>query len=87
MKPTTFAVKDFSALHSTTEATFAEAEATARRYSAEGGGNCPATITDSHGCEWSVWAIGDIVTATNLGIAAVAALIGYGLVEFVRNRL
>ena len=60
MKPTTFAVKDFSALHSTTEATFAEAEATARRYSAEGGGNCPATITDSHGCEWSVWAIGDI---------------------------
>jgi hypothetical protein len=34
-----------------------------------------------------VWAIGDIVTATNFGIAAIAALIGYGLVEFVRNRL
>jgi hypothetical protein len=33
------------------------------------------------------WAIGDILTAANFGIAAVAALIGYGLVEFVRNRL
>jgi hypothetical protein len=33
------------------------------------------------------WAIADIVTAANFGIAAVAALIGYGLVEFVRNRL
>jgi hypothetical protein len=33
------------------------------------------------------WAIGDIFTAANFGIAAVAALIGYGLVEFVRNRL
>lgn len=60
MKPIMFTVKDFSALHSTTEARFAEAVATGRRYSTAGGGSCPATITDSHGCEWSVWAIGDV---------------------------
>jgi len=28
-----------------------------------------------------VWALGDIVTAANFGIAMIAALIGYGLVE------
>ena len=33
------------------------------------------------------WAIGDILTGANFGIAVVAALIGYGLVECVRNRL
>ena len=33
------------------------------------------------------WAIRDIFTATNFGIAMIAALIGYVLVEFVRNRL
>jgi hypothetical protein len=34
-----------------------------------------------------VWAIRDIFTAINFGIATIAALIGYVLVEFVRNRL
>src|SRR4030081_2667634 len=34
-----------------------------------------------------VWALGDILTAANFGIAMIAALIGYGLVEFLRNRL
>lgn len=34
-----------------------------------------------------VWALGDILTAANLAIALIAALIGYGLVEFLRNRL
>jgi hypothetical protein len=34
-----------------------------------------------------LWALGDILTADNFGIAMVAALIGYGLVEFLRNRL
>jgi hypothetical protein len=34
-----------------------------------------------------VWALGDILTAANFGIATIAALIGYGLVEFLRNRL
>jgi hypothetical protein len=34
-----------------------------------------------------VWAIGDIFTATNFMIAFIAALIGYVLVEFLRNRL
>jgi hypothetical protein len=34
-----------------------------------------------------VWALGDILTATSFGIAMIAALIGYGLVEFLRNRL
>ena len=34
-----------------------------------------------------VWALGDILTAANFGIAAIAALIGYGLVEYLRNRL
>jgi hypothetical protein len=33
------------------------------------------------------WALGDILTVANFGIAAIAALIGYGLVEFLRNRL
>ena len=34
-----------------------------------------------------VWALGDILTAANFGIAMIAAFIGYGLVEFLRNRL
>jgi hypothetical protein len=34
-----------------------------------------------------VWALVDILTAANFGIAMIAALIGYGLVEFLRNRL
>ena len=34
-----------------------------------------------------VWALGDILTAANFGIGMIAALIGYGLVEFLRNRL
>ena len=34
-----------------------------------------------------LWAFGDIVTTANFGIAIFAALIGYGLVEFLRNRL
>ena len=34
-----------------------------------------------------VWALADILTAANFGIAMIAALIGYGLVEFLRNRL
>lgn len=33
------------------------------------------------------WAIRDIFTAANLGIALVASLIGYVLIEFVRKRL
>ncbi|MGO9242475.1 MAG: hypothetical protein ACLQBJ_16850 [Bryobacteraceae bacterium] len=33
-----------------------------------------------------VWALGDIFTPTNFLIAAIAALIGYVLVEFLRNR-
>lgn len=33
------------------------------------------------------WALRDILTAANFGIAIVAALIGYGLVEFLRRRL
>jgi hypothetical protein len=33
------------------------------------------------------WAIGDIFTAENFAIAAIAALIGYVLFEAVRNRL
>jgi hypothetical protein len=32
------------------------------------------------------WALGDILTAANFGIALIGALIGYGLVEFLRNR-
>jgi hypothetical protein len=32
------------------------------------------------------WAIGDIFTAANLGIAVTAALIGYVLFEFLRKR-
>lgn len=34
-----------------------------------------------------VWAIGDIFTAPNFLIALIAALIGYILVEFLRNKL
>ena len=34
-----------------------------------------------------VWAISDIFTAANFLIAVIAALIGYVLVEFLRNRL
>lgn len=33
-----------------------------------------------------VWAIRDIFTAANLMIAAAAAAIGYGLVEFLRKK-
>ncbi len=33
------------------------------------------------------WALGDILTAANFTIALIAALIGYLLVEFLRNRL
>jgi hypothetical protein len=33
-----------------------------------------------------LWALSDIMTAANFGIAMIAALIGYGLVEFLRNR-
>ena len=32
------------------------------------------------------WAIGDVFTAANFEIAAIAALIGYFLVEFLRKR-
>jgi hypothetical protein len=32
------------------------------------------------------WAIGDIFTAANFEIAAIAALIGYAFVEFLRKR-
>ena len=34
-----------------------------------------------------VWAIADIFTVANFTIAVIAALIGYVLVEFLRNRL
>jgi hypothetical protein len=34
-----------------------------------------------------VWAVEDILTASNFEIAAIAALIGYILVEFLRHRL
>jgi hypothetical protein len=34
-----------------------------------------------------VWAVADIFTAANFLIAVIAALIGYVLVEFLRNRL
>jgi hypothetical protein len=33
------------------------------------------------------WAIGDIVTAANFGIAAIAAIIGYVLFEHLRKSL
>jgi hypothetical protein len=33
------------------------------------------------------WALRDIFTAANFGIAAIAAVIGYGLIEFLRKRL
>ena len=32
------------------------------------------------------WAIGDVFTAANFEIAMIAALIGYGLFEFLRKR-
>jgi hypothetical protein len=32
------------------------------------------------------WAVGDVFTAANFEIAVVAALIGYGLFEFLRKR-
>ena len=32
------------------------------------------------------WAVRDVFTAANFEIAVVAALIGYGLVEFLRKR-
>ena len=34
-----------------------------------------------------LWALGDILTAANFVIALTAALIGYGIVEFLRKRL
>src|SRR5580704_2521657 len=34
-----------------------------------------------------IWAIEDIFTAANFEIAVIAALIGYALVEFLRNSL
>ncbi len=33
-----------------------------------------------------LWAIAEVVTAANLGIAIVAALVGYAVVEFLRKR-
>lgn len=33
-----------------------------------------------------VWAIRDVFTASNFAIAVIAALIGYMLVEFLRNK-
>ena len=33
------------------------------------------------------WAIGDVFTAANFGIAMIAAFIGYVVVEFLRKRL
>jgi hypothetical protein len=33
------------------------------------------------------WALRDIVTSANAAIAIAAALIGYAIVEFLRNRL
>jgi hypothetical protein len=34
-----------------------------------------------------IWIIGDIFTAPNFAVAAVAAFIGYVLVEFLRKKL
>ena len=34
----------------------------------------------------AIWAIGDILTLANFGIAMIAAIIGYLLFEFLRNR-
>jgi hypothetical protein len=34
----------------------------------------------------AVWAIGDVFTAANFEIAMIAALVGYGLFEFLRKR-
>ena len=32
------------------------------------------------------WALGDVFTSANFGIAVAAALIGYGLFEFLRKK-
>jgi len=32
------------------------------------------------------WAIGDVFTAANFAVAAIAALVGYSLLEFLRDR-
>ena len=32
------------------------------------------------------WALGDVFTAANFGIAVAAALVGYGLFEFLRKK-
>jgi hypothetical protein len=32
------------------------------------------------------WALGDVFTAANFAIAAIAALVGYSLLEFLRKR-
>jgi hypothetical protein len=32
------------------------------------------------------WALGEIFTAANFGIAVIAAIVGYGLVEVLRRR-
>jgi hypothetical protein len=32
------------------------------------------------------WAVGDVFTAANFAIAAIAALVGYSLLEFLRKR-
>ncbi|MGC1648824.1 MAG: hypothetical protein WA741_23645 [Candidatus Sulfotelmatobacter sp.] len=32
------------------------------------------------------WAMGDVITAANFGIATLAALIGYSLFEFLRKK-
>jgi hypothetical protein len=34
----------------------------------------------------AAWAVGDIFTAANFGIAVVAALIGFSLFEFLRKK-
>lgn len=56
----TFTVSDFSKLHTTTRETYSDAVIVARRYSANGSGECPSTIRDTHGCRWTVYAVGEI---------------------------
>ena len=34
-----------------------------------------------------VWAVEDVFTGANLAIAVIAAIIGYGVVEFLRKKL
>jgi hypothetical protein len=48
-----FTVVNYSAMHRTKVGSFAEAVETAHRYANIGG--LPATITDTHGCRWTVW--------------------------------